>query len=221
MHKEDFSWLTFYNYRLKVRKQFPSVWCIKVRKKHQQIVLKELADGNSILDVGAGERYLPSKLKRLNPAKRIAYKSMDIDKTQKHDYYSLDEIQEKFDMITFLEVIEHMQFSDGMKTLKKFRELLKPSGKLVISTPNIHHPSVFFWDSNHVTPYRYDVLGAALLINGFKIRNIYRIYNDQFLRRFLRIYIMYRLHRYLDVDFARQILAVAQLQEGNGKESIC
>ena len=43
---------------------------------------------------------------------------------------------ESFDVITFLEVIEHCDDIQNNKTIKEFYRLLKPNGILIITTPN-------------------------------------------------------------------------------------
>lgn len=41
-----------------------------------------------------------------------------------------------FDKIVFLEVIEHISLEQGKQVMRTFHDLLKPGGKVVISTPN-------------------------------------------------------------------------------------
>jgi 2-polyprenyl-3-methyl-5-hydroxy-6-metoxy-1,4-benzoquinol methylase len=64
-----------------------------------------------LLDIGADDRslktYLDASLKF-----SVAYKSIDIDRSHKHDFYGLDEIQESFDAIDCFEVVEHMTSGD-------------------------------------------------------------------------------------------------------------
>ena len=127
---------------------------------------------------------------------------MDIDRAKEHDYYSTNEIKETFDVIVLSEVIEHLSFQDGIDLLKRLNGLLAAGGRLVVSVPNIHHPNAYLRDSDHKTPYSYEVLGAALINAGLKVKRLYRIYNDSMVRRFFRLYVMAWLHRYLDVDFA-------------------
>ncbi|MEK7314431.1 MAG: hypothetical protein AAB065_08135, partial [Deltaproteobacteria bacterium] len=52
--------------------------------------------------------------------------------------------------------------------------------------------------------------GAALINAGLKVKRLYRIYNDSMVRRFFRLYVMAWLHRYLDVDFAKHVAAIAE-----------
>ena len=55
----------------------------------------------------------------------------------------VDEIDaggERFDAISFLEVIEHVYEHQAAAILGSFRALLKPGGRLVVSTPNARSP---------------------------------------------------------------------------------
>lgn len=202
-----FSWSKFYSCRKDIRKIYPSVYGIKIKKKLLDVILEALKGNEKILDVGAYNKALGERIKNKFPS--VTYKIMDIDRAQPHDYYSLEEITESFDIIILSEVIEHLEFKEGIILLKRLLDLLNSGGKIIISTPNIHHPNRYWWDSDHKTPYRYDEISGALLSVGFRIDKIYRIYNDQFLKRFFRIYVASHLHRYLDVDFAKSIVVVA------------
>ena len=203
----DFSWSVFYKHRKEIKKAFPSVYKLKVKKKLFDVITEEVGGGEKILDVGAHGKDLGERIK--NKRTGVTYKTMDIDREKEHDYYSLDEIHEKFDVVILAEVIEHLEFNEGMEFLKRLRDFITPGGKIIVTTPNIHHPNIWWSDSDHKTPYGFDVLGGALTWVGFDVEDIYRIYNDQFLRRLIRLYIMAPLHSYLDVDFAKSIVVVA------------
>ena len=99
--EEPFSWSIFYSNRLEVRRRFHTVYHLKIKKKLRDVVVEELKEGNRILDVGAYDRSLGEKIISKFPS--VTYKSMDIDKEQPHDYYSLEEISEAFDMIILSE----------------------------------------------------------------------------------------------------------------------
>lgn len=204
--KESLNWSRFCSHRKHVRRVYPSVYRLKIKKKILDVIVEELKDGDKILDVGASNRELSRKIIAKFPS--ITYKTMDIDKAQAHDYYTLEEITESFDMIILSEVIEHLEFNKGISLLRRLFELLNNEGKIIVSTPNIYHPNRY-WDPFHKTPYRYDDIGGALLSARFSLDKIYRIYNDQVFKRFFRIYLASYLHRYLDLDFAKSIILVA------------
>src|SRR3989304_7913460 len=186
--KNTFSWSEFYAHRKEIRKLYPSVYKLALKKKLFDIVAAELRGKEKILDVGASTRRLGERInKKLSG---VTYKTMDIDRAKKHDYYSLDEIRETFDVIILSEVIEHISFREGIDLLKRLFTLLSPGGRLIVSTPNLHHPNAYLRDSDHKTPYSYEVLGAALVNAGFNVRNIYRTHNDRLARRFVRVYLM-------------------------------
>ncbi|MBW2039430.1 MAG: hypothetical protein JRI46_07535 [Deltaproteobacteria bacterium] len=139
----------------------------------------------------------------------VIYKSMDIDRRLPHDYYSLDEINEQFDLILLLDVIEHLELEDGVNMLRRVNELLVEEGKLIINTPNIFNPSRFWLDATHKVAYSYEELGGVLLSQGFEVLEIYRTFNASFPKYFLRLTLFYPLHRILNVDFAKSILILA------------
>lgn len=201
------SWSTLYKTRREIQRQFPDFWDLAVRKKHIEVVLEEVKDGDSILDIGSSTRELRHRLID-TCGRKVSYKSMDIDRETKQDYYSLDEIKEMFNVIFLFEVIEHLSFEDGVQLLHAIHDLLLPGGKLILTTPNAFHPNRY-WEYSHKVTYRYDEIGGILISLGFKVKSIFRIYNDAFFRRLFRIWIAAPLHKYLCVDFAKSILVVA------------
>jgi SAM-dependent methyltransferase len=203
---DKFSWSEFYSKRKEIRRIYPSVFELPIRKKLLDVVVGVLEGRERILDIGAHDRSLGEKITARFPS--AAYKSMDTDRELHHDYYSLEEIDDRFDMIVLSEVIEHIEFEEGISLLRKLFELLRNGGRIVVSTPNLHHPNRY-WDSDHKTPYRYDEICSALLSVGYNVDEVVRIYNDQFLKRLFRIYVAQHLHRYLDIDFAKSIVVVA------------
>ena len=207
--KEDlFSWSDFYALRKEIRKMYPAVYDLQIKRKLLEVVAEELGNNDLVLEVGASDRNFGKKLKDSFPM--ITYRSMDIDTSLPHDYYTLDGITETFDIIILAEVIEHLEFSEAILLLKRLNRLLNDKGKIIITTPNIHHPNRYWQDPDHKTPFSYEVIGAALLATGYRIGRICRIYNDQLFRRLFRIYITSCLHRYLKLDFANSVVAVAQ-----------
>jgi SAM-dependent methyltransferase len=172
------------------------------------VLKKLLRPGMRILDVGASDKRMQKKVKDIYPD--ILYKSMDIDCTVPHDYYSLDAIDEQFDLIILFEVIEHLDMEQGVKLLSRLYELLVDGGQLIISTPNIFNPGRFWIDATHKTAYSYEELGGVVLSQGFEVLGIYRTFHASLLKYLLRITLFYPLHRILNVDFAKSIVVLAQ-----------
>jgi SAM-dependent methyltransferase len=209
------SWSKLFEYRDKIHGRYPDIWDLKILRKRFPLMVNTIRDGEKILDIGASNRNLEGRLKRHYPG--LIYKSMDVDREQIHDFYSLDEIQESFDVVFLFEVIEHVDLGEGVELLKRVYNLLNEGGRLILTTPNIFNPSRFWRDATHKVAYCYDELAGLLLAQGFQIKAMYRTYSDAFHRYFFRLYVMAPLHRYLGVDFAKSILVVAEKRSSRGK----
>ncbi|OGW15655.1 MAG: hypothetical protein A3G93_06455 [Nitrospinae bacterium RIFCSPLOWO2_12_FULL_45_22] len=201
------NWSELQKERLAIRKQFPNFWRLKVIKNVHGLIAQKVKNGENILDIGAYDRSREVKLKQLSTD--IFYRSMDTDRANYQDYYCLEEIKETFNIILLLEVIEHLPLEEGLGLLGRVFLLLNKGGWLILSTPNLYHPTRF-WDISHKTPYRYDELGGLILSLGYQIEGIYRVYNAPFIPRLFRLYLAAPLHRYLGIDFARSILIVGR-----------
>ncbi len=118
-------------------------------KLDEAIKSLEIKDGDRVLEVGCGSGLLSFFIAK-NP--KVTVTAIDANQSAL-DFatnqfklpnltYSkglLDELNFKessFDKIVFLEVIEHITEKQGEEIFKSFYKLLKPNGKLVISTPN-------------------------------------------------------------------------------------
>ena len=201
-------WTELINCRDKIHKRYSKIWELKLIKRPSWLLKKHLRPGMRILDVGASDKRMQKRVKDVYPD--ILYKSMDIDRTIPHDYHSLDEIDEQFDLIILFEVIEHLELDQGVELLSRLNALLVDGGKLIISTPNIFHPNRFWTTATHKTAYSYEELGGIVLSRGFEVLGIYRCFNASLVKYLLRLTIFYPLHRILSVDFAKSIVVLAQ-----------
>lgn len=178
----------------------------------KQVIYNLLTDETKkhkkILDIGAADRFVKDICSDINS--EIEYKSMDIDQSRFHDYRSLDEIEERSDIILLLDVIEHLPLTDGKTLLLKCNHLLNPQGKIVITIPNNCHPSAFWGDCTHITSYRYHDLGGLLLSAGFKEVKIFRISAKRNLKQRLFALVLKPILKFLDMDFATGILITAK-----------
>ncbi len=209
------SWSKLFTYRDQIHGRYPEIWDLKILRKRFPLMLENIRDGEKILDIGASNRNLEERLKRHYP--NLIYKSMDVDREQVHDFYSLEEIQETFDVVFLFEVIEHLELEEGLNVLEKVYGLLHGGGRLILTTPNVFNPSRFWRDATHKVAYCYDELGGLLLAQGFQIKAMYRTYSDAFHRYLFRLYVMAPLHRYLGVDFAKSILVIAEKKSNSIK----
>jgi SAM-dependent methyltransferase len=195
-------------WRERVHQKYPEFWNIRIVKKRLPFILKHLKDGEAVLEIGAFDRELGERIKGYRP--HIRYKSMDIDPTYSHDYASLEEIEETFDMILLFEVIEHLDREKGRELVRKIYEILKPGGRVILTTPNIYTPAQYWKDVSHETPYHYEELGGLFLSEGFQSIELYRLFSEPFLRYFFRVWVCSPLFHFLGIDFTKSILLVAR-----------
>jgi SAM-dependent methyltransferase len=202
-----FDWSKLISYREQIHARYPAIWDLKLIKRPSWLLKLNLRPGMHILDVGASDKRMEERVKGVYPD--ILYKSMDIDCSVSHDYYSLAEIDEQFDLIILFEVIEHLELEEGVEMLRRLHELLVDGGMLIISTPNIFNPSRFWIDATHKVAYTYAELGGVVLSQGFEVLGIYRTFNASVPKYFLRLTLFYPLHKILNVDFAKSIVVLA------------
>jgi len=202
------SWSEFYRYRKMFRNSVNSIWKIPIIKRELPLILAKLKNSSKVLEIGASSsnRYKPGILEAF-PG--VEYKSMDVDRQTKQDFYSLDDITGQYDLIISFEVVEHLLLNEIMATLKKAYDVTAGNGHIILSTPNIFHPHRF-WDSTHKTPLRYEEISALLMIAGYKDIKVYRKHTEPFLQKMIRHTIGKPLHKMLDIDFAKTIVVVGR-----------
>lgn len=199
-------WSSLFSYRDRIHKRFREVWDIPLIKKRSHLLRGLLRDGMNLLDIGAGMKGMKAEIENLGI--RLTYKSMDVDRSNHHDYYDVASIRESFDAIIMFEVIEHMSLQEGMELLKALCARLNDGGMIIVSTPNIFNPARYMRDATHQTFYAYDELCGLLNISGFEIKDVYRSYNDAFHRYLFKIYVLGWLFRFLGIDYAYSIFVV-------------
>lgn len=201
----EVAWSGLYRHRVDARERLGDIWDLPIVKRYFDRITANLVADSRVLEVGAGSRGLAARLRA--PFPRVTYRSMDIDRTHEHDYYDLAEITERFDVIVLVEVIEHLTLSDGIELLDRLKTLLGPGGAIILTTPNVCHPTRYWGDCTHKTFYRYDEIAGILEGLGYRDVRVSRVYNAPFLQRWLRLYLGVYLHRYLGIDFATTIVA--------------
>ncbi|HVP81221.1 MAG TPA: methyltransferase domain-containing protein [Thermodesulfobacteriota bacterium] len=201
-------WGEQFQWREKVHQRFPELWDLKIVRKRLPFVLKHLKDGERVLEIGAFDRSLEGRLKQFCP--RIEYKSLDIDPTFRHDYTSLEQVDEKFDLVLLFELIEHLDWESGREMVMKIFDILKPGGRVILTTPNIYTPGQYWKDVSHRTPYHYEELGGLFLSQRFESIELFRLFNDHPIGYFLKACLFSPVFRFLRIDFTKSILLLAR-----------
>jgi len=201
-------WSEQFRWREKVHQQYPEVWDLRIVRKRLPFILKYLKDGEAVLDIGAYNRQLGDRLKRYYP--KIRYKSLDIDPSYPHDYSSLEEVKEEFDMVLLFDVIEHLDMESGREMVTNIFKILRSGGRVILTTPNVYTPGRYWKDVSHLTPYHHEELGALFLGQRFESIELFRLFNAPFLRYVVKVYLFSPFFRFLTLDFTKSILLVAR-----------
>jgi 2-polyprenyl-3-methyl-5-hydroxy-6-metoxy-1,4-benzoquinol methylase len=213
MEENPIDWSRLFHYRDNIHRTYAEVWDIPLIKKRSALLKKIMKSGMTVLDVGAGMRGMETDIAKAGFT--VTYKSMDIDRTNRHDFYDLADIgKEQFDIVSSFEVIEHMSLEEGLRFFTRLRELTKDGGLVVVSTPDIFTPGRFMRDATHKTFYCYDELCGLLNMAGFEIKHVFRSYNDAFHRYLLKAYLLKFFFRFLGIDYAHSIFVVGERKGG-------
>jgi len=199
---------------LKVKMDMESICsCREVLER----ILKGTKEDTVLLDVGSGNRRLERELRKAGY--RGAYKDCDTETRHGHDFQNIVDVIGKFDIITMFDLIEHISFAEAYSLFKPSLSLLKPNGRIIISTPNAAHINcIWKTDMTHVQQYPYPQLCGLLRMSGFKgAIEVYRIHmmpDRGYIKNFIFDTILVPTHRvftkFLDVDFAQEILVIAR-----------
>ena len=205
------SWDLMTEHRYRVTKRTGPFYRLPVVKSKWKVIEKEMASGLRVLDIGAGKCPFKARLEGSFPGLR--YESMDVDRSQPHDYYDLDSIRGPYDRILLLDVIEHLPLDGGVRMLARAHGLLNPGGRLVVAVPNTFSPSTCLWDVTHRTNYSFAEVGGVLLALGFEMPRLYRVHRARLRRRIARM-LLHPILKVLLIDPARHIMAVAEKPAG-------
>lgn len=202
------NWQQLYQERRNIAARFGDIWSLPLATRYHRVVAGEGSAGTSVLEVGAGDRSFQNKLRGYWG--ELSYVSCDIDATHSHEFSSIDEVTGRYDLVCGFEVIEHLTLDEASHMVARMFEVTKAGGRIALTTPNIYYPPAYLRDVTHITPFCYDELGALLQIAGFRVKSIHRLYHDSILKKLVRRYLFYPVFRVLGIDFARQIIVVAE-----------
>jgi SAM-dependent methyltransferase len=201
-------WSKLYTARNEIKGKFPSIWKLPLIKKEMVLIERFLKPNLKVLEIGAGDRRMGDKIKAKLPS--VDYKSFDIDTSTHQDFHNLENIDGTYDLVFGFELIEHMSPQEGLDLIISLRSHLSKNGTIILGTPNLYHPHRYFGDITHVTPYKYEELGALMILGGYEVKAFHRQFNDAFIPRMLRLYFLIWLHKWLGIDFANTVMVEAR-----------
>lgn len=200
---EPISWSELNEARKAVRRRWPSIWRLPRVGRSTRYAAARIRPGDRVLDVGASAGRFGARLAGAD------YKTVDVDPQVRADHRSLDEVASgSIDVAVCFEMIEHVRLADALAVAGGVARVLRPGGRLFLSTPNIHHPWSYLRSATHVTPFCFDELGGLLTVAGLELDGLFRCHHDSVVKGFFRR-LAYPLHRVLGIDYAKSILAVA------------
>ena len=99
-------WSEFGRLRGRFTDRWPTVFHLPLVHDHFALARQHAGPVRSLLDVGATERVHEPNARAAWPD--IDYRSLDLDRTNRHDYHDFDEVDRQFDLLTLLEVLEQL-----------------------------------------------------------------------------------------------------------------
>lgn len=178
----------------------------------EKIIYNSVQKAQMLLDVGAGNLRIRDKLRA--SGLQAVYKTLDIGSDFLYDYKSIEEVQENFNAILFLDVLEHLDLRHGLETLQKLVNRLSPEGVLVVQTPNARCiRSSAAKDMTHIHSYNLSDLYSHLITLGLNVQGYRVAFREQpspsISWKFKYLLGAWITTRLLGADFADNILLVA------------
>ncbi|MBR5624924.1 methyltransferase domain-containing protein [bacterium] len=202
-------WSQIFLWRQKFRKSMGRIDKLPITSSAAQWIIDEVEKSASkklsVLDFGAGPRLLMEKLSPV--IGKIDYESYDIDRRTEQDYYDIKDIKKTFDIVVCLEVIEHLDTRGKIDLVREMTSLTKPGGKVMLTTPNAEHPTVFWRDFSHVAPIHHLDLAGLMARFGLEEIEIHRLAKLTLKKR-IQLLFFAPLLKFLHCDFAQSIMAV-------------
>lgn len=154
-----------------------------------------IPERKKILDVGCNSGNLGAKIIQekkgivwgidySNKVVDLAKKKLNFAKVFDLESYELPFVDEKFDLIIFADVLEHLRYPEII--LSKYQKMLKSNGRIIVSIPNIANIYIRFkllrgcWnytengilDKTHFKFFTHDTLKRMLTDAGYEVEKV-------------------------------------------------
>jgi SAM-dependent methyltransferase len=160
--------------------KFASRFVISEHLAHYQLILPRL--GGKVLDAGSGEGFGVNMMRKAGlDAWGVDLSAEVVQKTTARygPFYSVGSITQipyenaTFDAVTCMEVIEHIPEAEAIAALSEICRVLRPGGRLILSTPNGRHSISGEVNEYHFKEYTSTEMTALLTKAGFRQLEVY------------------------------------------------
>ncbi|MBI5215711.1 MAG: methyltransferase domain-containing protein [Ignavibacteriae bacterium] len=156
-----------YNYRI----DCPDYFVLKHLQRYLFFTIEEyVKSGMVVCDIGCGEQPLRNMIEK----KGATYIGVDVSQNSTDSVQVLASItdiplpENSFDIIFCTEVLEHV--SDTYKAFSELSRILRPSGKLIITTPFAYPLHEEPYDYQRLTPYQITLCAKENKFHVFEIK---------------------------------------------------
>jgi hypothetical protein len=95
--RSDQSWSQLHSFRRAAAQRLGDIYSLPIAKRASDLLVRHANSGNRILEIGAGDRRMQTKLTRhCGP---VRYESVDPDPQGNHDYRDLAEVAGTYDLV--------------------------------------------------------------------------------------------------------------------------
>ncbi len=201
------SWLKFARCRDPFRLRWPSVFRLPLVRDHYGVATDKGLLIRSMLDVGATDRMHEAKARACWPT--VDYRSLDIDRTNRHDYHDFADVDRQFDLVTLLEVVEHVEPKVAVELMANCFRACRSGGYVLASVPNVYAPGIQ-QEWTHVAALHYLDLAGLVSWSGFEVIDGARVYHAFQRHWLLHAKLLHPLHRLMGVDYAQSIVVLGR-----------
>ncbi|MCR9245759.1 MAG: methyltransferase domain-containing protein [bacterium] len=200
-------WLAFARKRDPYQQRWPSVFHMRHHPSHYDAAVAHVGDVKSVLDVGATDRVHEPRARAQWPG--VDYRSLDIDRTNPHDYHDFADVDREFDLVTILEVVEHVPPDIAIDLMKQCFSVCRSGGHVLASVPNVFTPGIQS-EWTHIAALHYMDIAGLVAWAGFDVVDMARVYTAGWKQRLVHAWLCHPLHRLMNVDYAQSIVVVGK-----------